>query len=405
MSTATGLLFAAALIASPLRNCALVVVPPLSLGMPVVVQIDFAEVARALGAKAEVKVGATDVKAAIVSAEGLKPVASQYDPMGPAQGELTLAMPASDTEQRVAVFFTADSPELAAPVLEQPLRVERRGNAVVVDNGFVRVTHDPARQGGLPSRWEFARSGKVFEHYNNNDRVWDKAGLGGFHLRNCPTPRVELTASGPLRAVVRVTAYYANAEGKRPPSAPEAVYEYSYFAGSPFVLLRAAISQRERFDWSELHVVEINFPGTDFTRWVVPGGEGPLAANKSSQRGAGWAALADDAGNVLAVLAPSCIIYDGRGEYGTYLHGPWVSWSTLENTFDVALYASSEPDALARLSGANAAQATPRSGRVSTPALEEALSRLRQVGRKGNKRWGWVAALIERMSQRRLADA
>lgn len=383
-------------------NYALVIVPPTTVPAPVVLDVDFAAVARALGMKtAGLKVGRDDVTAAL-EGKPLTPIPCQYDPTGAATGSLTLAVPASDASQRIRIYFGAPRPRLPRPAYpSRRVRVQQDGGAVIVDNGFARVRHDPKVQAGLPSRWEFIDTGKVFADYNNNDRVWDKSSGTGYWLRNCPQAQVKVVAAGPLRTVIRVTAYYCRSDGARPDSRPSAVYEYSYFAGSPFVLLHARVTQKRRFDWSELHIVEINFKSTDFTHWLVPGGSGELVSDKASRRGEGWVAVADGpkGPNVLAVVASRPILYDGRKHYGVYVHGPWVRWSGTEAEFDVALYAAGDPKALARLEGAAAAQLKPRRARLSTPGLERDLSALVQAGRhEGRAAWAWVAALLQRLS-------
>jgi len=381
---------------------ALVVVPPQGGQMPALADVDFAQVATALGLKASgLKVKRGDVRAAIEERGGrLKPVPCQYDAKGPAEGEVVLEVPASTRSLRVRVYFTAAGPKWENPLPPSPVSVSRQGQAIVVNNGFAKVWHDPARQGGLPSKWQFLATGKVFEDFNNNDRVFHKE-LQGFHLRNCPDPRVEVVAQGPLRVVVRVTSRYCRQDGTRPESKPEAVYEYSYFAGLPYVLLRAKVTQAERFEWPELHVAEINFPGTDFTHWLTQREEGALVADEKSHRGAGWAAVVDgpQGPNVLGVISSRVIIYDGRGGYGTYVHGPWVRWGTKETSFELALYAAGDKQALARLTKTEPGGLRVVAVRVSTPGLERDLALLRtRRGREEGELWAWAAELLRRLS-------
>jgi hypothetical protein len=381
---------------------ALVIVPPRARAdMPVVVDIDFGAVAKALGLPAPAgMVEPGMVRAALE--DGLVPVPCQYDPRGPGRGELVLAPPPAPTSQRVRVYFSSPPP-FPAPLPAGRLEVQREGEGVVVSNGFVRVRHDPQRQGGLPSRWEFLATGKVLEAYNNNDRVHSRT-LGGFWLRECREAKVELGAQGPLRVVVRVSGYYCRG-AERPASKPEAVYEYSYFAGVPYIILRAHLKQQTPFPWDELHITEINLPGGDFTHWATPGARGELQANKTSHRGAGWGALCEGA-NVLGVVSDSVLIYDGRGEYGTYVHGPWWQWGETEAEATLALYASGAAQGLEQLAAGGGRVPLPEEAYVLTPPLAAALAKLRQ-GARGPEaaHWKWIAELLLRTARRDLLGA
>ncbi|PIW13228.1 MAG: hypothetical protein COW34_10695, partial [Armatimonadetes bacterium CG17_big_fil_post_rev_8_21_14_2_50_66_6] len=62
-----------------------------------------------------------------------------------------------------------------APVPTAEARVEgqRNGSEIVVRNEHYAVTHDPAKMGGLPSRIEFVKTGKTFDSFALNDRVYE----------------------------------------------------------------------------------------------------------------------------------------------------------------------------------------------------------------------------------------
>ncbi|MCX7598588.1 MAG: DUF6259 domain-containing protein [Armatimonadetes bacterium] len=377
----------------------LLVVPPMARGMPVSAEVDFQQLAAALGMKNWTgPVKPEDVRAAMDD-RPTKGIPCQFDARGPAQGTVTILAPATKTSQRVRLYFAGGGQ--ATPPSEGQLKVTRANGAVVVDNGYVRVTFDPRKQGGLPSRWEFLATGKVFENFNNNDAVF-KPEIGRLHLRNDPQARVELVAAGPLRALVRVMARYVREDGTPPASNPRAVYEYSFFAGSPFIVLNARVSQDTPFDWNELHIVEINFPGEDFTHWAHVGGTQPLKAEKKSHSCQEWGALADgpEGPNVIAIMGRP-LIYDGRGEYGTYIHGPWFNWVSKEIQRDVILYASGDPQALHWLREGLVPPRVMRA-RVSTPALEKALDKLSAATGPDGPRWRWAGALLAEFSRHHL---
>lgn len=384
------------------QPCALLVVPPGGGGQPVLAEVNFEQVAAALGLKSWAgQMRPEDVRAAMDD-RPTRAVPCQYDPRGPAVGTVTILPPATKTAQRVRLYFAGGGTVARPP--EDTLKVSQADGAVVVDNGYVRVTFDPGKQGGLPSRWEFLATGKVFENFNNNDAVY-KPDIGRLHLRSDQQAKVELVAAGPLRAVVRVSARYVREDGTPPPSNPRAVYEYSFFPGSPFILLHAKIVQDKPFDWPELHIVEMNFAGEDFTRWAHVGGTQPLKADKGWHQAQGWGALADgpEGPNVVAIMGRP-IIYDGRGEYGTYIHGPWLSWGSREIERQVVLYASGHPQALHWLREGLVPPRVMRA-RVSTPALEKTLNALARPTGADGPRWRWVAALLADLSCENLAAA
>lgn len=388
---------------------AVVIVPPSRVSMPAVVDVDFAAVAQALGLDTRgLRVAPGDVRAAVEGGDGeLEPVPCQYDADGPARGQVVLAPLAGEEQTRVRVYFTAAGPRWDEPPARGAVKIERDGAAVVVDNGFARVRHDPARQGGLPSRWEFLKTGQVFEQFNNNDRLYTSE-LGGQYLRHCPDAGVDVVSEGPLRTVVRVSAAYTSTEGKQHESKPSAVYEYSYFAGLPYILVRAWMKQAPAFSWQELHFIEINFPGTDFTHWAAGRESGELTGEKRTLTGGGWVAVMDGptGPRVLAVVGEGARIYDGRGEYGTYLHGPWVSWDGTEREFQVALYADDGPEALSRLVQAEGVLPRPGDAYVSTEELEGLLQALPREGFGAQRvRWAWVASLLRALARADLVGA
>ena len=98
----------------------------------------------------------------------------------------------------------------------------------------VSLVHDARRQGGFPSQITFA-DGKVFDSLRWNDRLYDRQ-LGGFSPTADPQAKVTLVSQGPLCTAVRVAGRYVQADGKAPPSAPQAVYDWLYLADRPLVL-------------------------------------------------------------------------------------------------------------------------------------------------------------------------
>ncbi len=387
---------------------ALVVVPPKANGaLPVIASLDWALIAKAEGRGFAGPVERGKVAAEVEGPGGkLTPVPVQYDPESPTKGSLAMLLPASTEEQRVRLYAGEESAALATTAAT-PLRIDVAHGVATVDNGYAAYTFDPARQGGLPSKIVFGASGKVFDALNDNDAVYEKS-VGRLQLNHCPEAKVRVTAAGPLRAVVRVEGYYCDEKGVRPETKPQAVYEYSFLPGSPIVLLRALVTQERGFAWSELHIAELHTAGADWTRMAVAGQTQDLKADSKGASGAGWGALLDSGKppSVLGIVAPSVAIHDGRGAYGTYVHGPWAPWSGTEARFTVGIYAAAGDDALDRLAAAAKSLPQEQNAVVSVPQLEDALAATGQAGSGVDKlRWRWVASILRTQSREDLIGA
>lgn len=237
----------------------------------------------------------------------------------------TVIVQTSPGEARDIAVTLAAPPEPSALVNSEAIG----GGAVL---GFTL-----GRPSGLPSRILFSASGKSLDTFDWNDRVHD-SDLGGFWLRHDPKPGVAVVSDGPLCTVVRVRAAYCAADGTRPPSAPEAVYDWYVFKESPLVWVRAAVTQNAVHDWEELHFLEFNYPDDSFPAYsgANPLTETPFVGNESTTVFDAWAALVD-APNALALLDGPARIYDGKG-YGRYIHSTWRSWDTLDTTASAWLW-------------------------------------------------------------------
>ncbi len=402
------LLLAAALPAAAAEApCAILLVrtgPGAGAAVPVTVAVDFASVAQAVGVRDATPV--LPLAAGRETPDGrLEPVPVQFDPAGPgaSAGDVTVLVPPSSEAQRVRVYFTAERPALGA-LPESDLRVAESGGSITVGNRHYRVTHDPGRAGGLPSVVEFAATGKRCSAFSLNDRVYNPEAGGGFRIGDDRSPAVDLVSRGPIHAAVRVRARYLQGE-RVPPGSPRAEYVFHYYAGSPVVHVEAAMTQDTPQSWHELHLWEFNTPDESFTRWLTgrPAAEGPLQANQETRQGSAWGALADGS-NVLAVVGGAALIYDGRGVYGTYVHGPWVSWNSERERLRVSLFVgqASPEEAPSVLERAAQEAAANREASVTVPALEDAVRDLEGVLRalpgRDAARWRWLASLAGRLA-------
>ncbi len=341
---------------------------PTGRAVPPAVDVNLTDLARVLGVQ---PVAAWNPTCLLETPEGsLVPLVSQFDP-GPgyhweinAVGEICFILPegvSGKVTLRVQLPGDVDATRGAGGALTQPITVE---------NDFYAVTHDSEKQAGLPSRFEFKSSGKVFDEFVFNDRVYDRD-LGQFWLRQSVEPRLEVS-SGPVRTLVRAYLQYT-AGGTRPASRPEAVYDFSYYPNLPIIGVRARSTQAEPFAWREHHFIEINYPGDDFSQYLTAGMPGPadLTAAEATHQGA-WAALIDGP-NTLALLGSRPRIYDGKGGYGTYLHGPWDAWASTSREQTVFLYVSADAEAVSQADRLASAVGGRPGASVTTADLERRL--------------------------------
>ena len=281
----------------------------------------------------------------------------------------------------------------ATPVEGRPVTVVHDPQGVVrVTNPSYSITHDPAKMGGLPSSIQFAPTSKVFDTYLLNDRIFAK-GVGAYWLRNDPEPEVELLAEGPVFAELRVRARYLS-EGGGPESQAYAVYHFRYYGDLPLIEVQADCFQEPATFWNELHLLEINFKDDIFTQFVSanPVQQGVFDDDKSVTRGSEWGALVDGE-SALAILG-RVYFYDGKNDYGRYIHGPSQSWDQTRAGMHAWMWVGAGPDALERIGAAAQVipvipQAVVLTSEVAgmLDRLDEAIGRMPEEGMRARYRW------------------
>ena len=374
-------------------------------GVPVSVNMNFTEVGRALTTPAFVE------PAKLVVAEEqpggkLTPVLGQFDPAPDfdarkhAAGTLSLVLPpGAPGDRRVRVYFTGLSPRLEAPSVPAQLKITQDQGRITVANACYAFTHDPTKLGGLPSKIEWPATGKVFDSFSLNDRVYNPVG-GSYVIHDDKSPEVKLIVNGPVRAVVQVRARYMR-EGQQPRTKPVAVYEFVYYVGSPIVRVSAHATQDEPLSWGEHHFLEINFPDQSFTKYAYgePFVEGQFKADKKGIGPFPWGALSDGK-NVLGLLGCGAQFYDGRGEYGTYMHGSWANWQSSERDFVGYLWVNTVGDYDELRATAGTIHAGTEALVTTQPLLDKLaairakIAKLPAGPRRG--RFAWVADQIDR---------
>lgn len=286
--------------------------------------------------------------------------ASDYDPKGNARGTLLWQVKGKLSPTQARRFAVVLDPNRNAPSAPG-ISVSDSPEAIVVENAGYRVVHPKKENGGLIKEITFKGSGQCDRDIEFNDRVHDKTTQRGYFLRNDKNPAVRIAHQGPLRAVIEVQAKYVHADGKPAESGAAAAYRFSYLAGSPSVGIEANVEQQTAFNWSELHCIEIYHKTPFFPKWALGPGDAvgeftktidpaKEKERKKSFDGSNWGALFGN-GNALGLaVGGRLIVYDGLGDYGAYLHGPWVAnWSDTAWQAQATLYLGPDagaPDAL-----------------------------------------------------------
>jgi len=247
--------------------------------------------------------------------------ASDYDPTARMAGTLILELPAGG-DASLRISFDKGETSDGRVDTNQPF------DGVVATNSF-RTGHNSAKMGGLPGRFDFVESGKVFESFRWNDRVYDPE-TGSFNLSNDPQPVIQRVSTGPLATVVRVRSRYMQSGGKHPDSMPKATYDWIYLNDLPLIRVTATASQQPNKPWNEAHFLELNFPGDDFPEWAggEPLGQGEFTGKTRSYHFNQWGALVDGSDAIAMLDCGQALFYDHRG--GSYLHADgsraWQAW-------------------------------------------------------------------------------
>ena len=306
----------------------------------------------------------------VLAAPGGKALPAQFVPDKDSQGTGTILFRCDPAQppSRVWLDFSA-APET------------KPTTSTVVRTRWYSVTHDPQRAGGLPAEIVFAGTDTKFDGPRWNDRLYHRQ-LGQFWLRYDRQPKVECVSTGAICTVVRVSARYCLADGKRPDSQPGAVYDWFYFHDQSMVFVRSVVSQQQPQTWHEAHFLELGFPTNRFLHWI--GGEPPKEAafrgDDKTHRFSRWGAILEGRNAIGMFDAGAIGAYDGVG-YGRYLHAQmdaaWQEWKTtqFERSAWLWIAADDKPaEALAKLAAAAPSKAHVT---VSTEQLQQRLDVLR----------------------------
>lgn len=331
-------------------------------------------------------------------------IPSQFvpDERGSARGLLLLQLPrGGDFDlQIVGGAARQKAAEVASPFMAR--------------NAEVEMTFDTSVNGGLPSRIGYLKSGKVLEGIEWRDRLFDGR---EYSLRNDKNAQLETATHGAVATVVRIRVRYLDANGTAPLSQPQASYTWILWNAQPLIAVRAHLSQSLATTWQEAHTLEFQFNDTTFGSFL--GGDvlqnsaltsgvpqsGALKADKTSKNFTKWGAFREG-DDVFALLAPSTI-YDGRGDYGTYLllnrPAPFVPWEGVERDVTAWYFVGSDANAEKTLPPLAAQIAAAQRVVTTSNEFEKRAAALRVLAAKQplNQRretW-WRLALANRAAQ------
>jgi hypothetical protein len=273
-----------------------------------------------------------------------------------------------------------------------------------VSTPFYTVEHRREAQGGLPSQIAFPKTGKVFENFRWQDRVHHPE-RGGYQFRDDQEATVEKLSEGPLCTVIRVQARCTRGSD-RPESQPAAVYDWYYFHDRPLVFVSALQTQTQPFEWREWHFLELNFPGDEFPGFLGgdPRREGAFSGSKEGTSFSRYATLSDGRNAIAVVGSGNVLVYDGRGEYGNYLHArPGLAWSRFGGTLrrvDAWLCITSDDDPAGAIEAAEQSVPPPAHAAVSVESVQQRLKALRATeGAPPEDVW-WRAAMVDTLQRR-----
>jgi len=295
--------------------------------------------------------------------------AADYDPTTRVAGTLISRLPTGGNA-RLGLSFDMEKAG------DEGTAADETFDGAVTTKSFSAV-HDSAKMGGLPSRFEFVSSGKVFERFRWNDRVHDPE-MGSFNLSNDPQPVMQRVSTGPLATVVRVCSRYMQSGGSHPKSKPEATYDWIYLHDSPLVRVTSTASQQPGKPWSEAHFLELNFPGDDFPEWA--GGE-PVEKGQFIGKTRGfhfnqWGALVDGNHAIAMLDCGQALFYDHRG--GSYLqaHGSraWQAWPEPTRQWSAWLWIGAADNVVEAIRSAAAELPSRASVKVAVASVDEKIA-------------------------------
>ena len=203
------------------------------------------------------------------------------------------------------------------------VRVESDENRVTVTNGDIALEHEYGTGGFIHRATVAHATGKLVWLEKIVDRT-------AYYCARRDAKRMDIAARGPLRAMIEVENEYMDAAGNKPDSNPRSVYRFTNYAGLPFTVVEALVTQEFTHPWQSLHFIEMGTGDAGFTHCTTDGGTAELKQTGKFTSGSAWAAIYNDQLLVATCAGTTPGVYDGGGKhYLQYLRSGFGNMTTL----------------------------------------------------------------------------
>ncbi|MDR2438339.1 MAG: DUF6259 domain-containing protein [Planctomycetaceae bacterium] len=199
---------------------------------------------------------------------------------------------------------------------------------ITAETSEYRIRHSVKSQGGMPSRIEFIKTGRVLETHHWMDRL-----PHGFNVKKSSDVRLTLLADNSFVRIIR-NEVLLNGDRLPKEKAPRIAYTWYYFKQQPgLIFVTADYSQPEPLEWKELHFLELHVPDGSFSEYFdlkYPKGKTKFKNSKKINNFTGAAILNGE--NRIAMFGYGQVsVYDSLHEFGPYLLGngyhAWGTWN------------------------------------------------------------------------------
>ena len=218
----------------------------------------------------------------------------------------------------------------------QAIQVEADADRVVVTNGRTVLEHERVKGGMIGQiTIDGAKASLAWMDYLYDGTV--------YRLATHPPEEMVVSAGGPLRATIEVTGEYLDGD-KSAPSKARAVYRFTNYAGLPFTLVDAVITQDFPHPWRGAIFGEIHFGGAGLTHFATEQAGGALGALEQVGQmysAYKWAAVYNDRLLIGTCAGANMGIWDERNgggqHYGAYIRCGVAPMSAVRYPFKAAV--------------------------------------------------------------------
>ncbi|MFH0963690.1 MAG: DUF6259 domain-containing protein [Planctomycetota bacterium] len=216
---------------------------------------------------------------------------------------------APDAQRR---FLLRSAPSGETMKNETAISVEETADAVLVRSGDLELEH----RRGIGGMIRKVTIGGTTALLGWNDKIYDGT---VYYLALQSAKKLTVSGRGPLRARIETEGEYLDA-GKSAPSHPKAVYRFTTYAGLPFTLVEATVTQDFAHPWRSLHFIEMQIGQAGLTHFATDKGAGQLLQKGQFHDGSRWAAAYNESVLIGTCASKNPGVWDGGGQhYGTYV--------------------------------------------------------------------------------------